>query len=171
MGNPIILPNPVASEARGDVYGALLNLHLKPKWLLSSEYAFSRENPNIADPTSKTEFGRAWRTGISGQTGKTNMNVAYRDVSENFGNPANPSLTQSSQPNLRGVDSAITETSHAGTFGVTYTFLENNVHPTTTAELLLHNFDETWSKQSTRRPTWSWMRASHSPRRGPYRLR
>lgn len=147
MGNPIILPNPVASEARGDVYGALLNLHLKPKWLLSSEYAFSRENPNIADPTSKSEFGRAWRAGISGQTGKTNMSVAYRDVSENFGNPANPSLTQSSQPNLRGVDSGITETSHAGTFGVTYTFLENNVHPTTTAELLLHNFDETWSKQ------------------------
>jgi hypothetical protein len=147
MGNPIILPNPVASEARGDVYGALLNLHLTQKWLLSSEYAFSRENPNTADPTSRSEFGRAWRTGISGQTGKTNMNVAYRDVSENFGNPANPSLTQSSQPNLRGVDSGITETTHAGTFGLTYTFLENNVHPTTTAELLMHNFDETWSKQ------------------------
>jgi len=147
MGNPIILPNPVAAVSRGDVYGALLNLHLTPKWLLSSEYAFSRENPNTADPTSRTEFGRAWRTGISGQTGKTNMNVSYRDVSENFGNPANPSLTQASQPNLRGVDSGITETTHAGTFGLTYTFLENNVHPTTTAELLMHNFDETWSKQ------------------------
>ncbi len=147
MGNPIVLPNPVASEARGDVYGALLNLHLTQKWLWSSEYAFSRENPNAGDPTSRSEFGRAWRTGFSGQTGKTNMNVAYRDVSENFGDPANPSLTQSSQPNLRGVDSGITETTYAGTFGLTYTFLENNVHPTTTAELLMHNFDETWSKQ------------------------
>jgi len=147
MGNPIVLPNPVAAEARGDVYGALLNLHLTPKWLWSSEYAFSRENANTADPTSRTDFGRAWRTGISGQTGKTNLNVAYRDVSENFGNPSNPSLTQASQPNLRGVDSGITETTHAGTFGLTYTFLENNVHPTTTAELLMHSFDETWSKQ------------------------
>jgi IPT/TIG domain len=146
MGNPIILPNPVAAKATGDVYGALLNLHLNPKWLWSSEYAFSRENANTADPASKREFGRAWRTGISGQTGKTNVNVAYRDVGGNFGNPANPSLTQASQPNLRGVDSAITETTAAGTFGINYTFLANNVHPTTSDELFLHNFDETWSK-------------------------
>ncbi len=147
QGNPIILPNPVAAKARGDVYGALLNIHLKQKWLWSSEYAFSRENANTADPTSQTEFGRAWRTGISGQTGKTNANVSYRDVGPNFGNPANPSLTQASQPNLRGMDSGVTETTKAGTFGLTYTFLENNVKPTTSAELLLHTFDETWSKQ------------------------
>lgn len=146
MGNPIILPNPVAAKSTGDVYGALLNIHFNPKWLWSSEYAFSRENANTTDPTSKREFGRAWRTGISGQTGKTNVNVAYRDVGENFGNPANPSLTQASQPNLRGVDSAITETTTAGTFGLNYTFLANNVHPTTSDELFLHNFDETWSK-------------------------
>src|ERR1017187_4132012 len=146
MGNPIILPNPVAAKSTGDVYGALLNIHLNPKWLWSSEYAFSRENANTTDPTSKREFGRAWRTGISGQSGKTNVNVSYRDVGENFGNPANPSLTQSSQPNLRGVDSAITETTTAGTFGLNYTFLANNVHPTTSDELFLHNFDETWSK-------------------------
>lgn len=147
QGNPIILPNPVAAKARGDVYGALLNIHLKQKWLWSSEYAFSRENADTANPTSQTEFGRAWRTGISGQTGKTSVNVSYRDVGPNFGNPANPSLTQVSQPNLRGVDSGITETTNAGTFGLTYSFLENNVKPTTSAELLLHSFDETWSKQ------------------------
>ncbi len=146
MGNPIILPNPVAAKSSGDVYGALLNIHLSPKWLWSSEYAFSRENANTTDPTSTREFGRAWRTGISGQAGKTNVNVAYRDVGENFGNPANPSLTQSSQPNLRGVDSAITQTTKEGTFGLTYTFLANNVHPTTSDELFLHNFDESWSK-------------------------
>jgi hypothetical protein len=128
------------------VYGALLNIHLNPKWLWSSEYAFSRDNANTTDPTSKREFGRASRTGISGQSGKTNVNVSYRDVGENFGNPANPSLTQSSQPNLRGVDSAITQTTTAGTFGLTYTFLANNVHPTTSDELFLHNFDESWSK-------------------------
>lgn len=146
MGNPIILPNPIAPKSTGDVYGALLNIHLNPKWLWSSEYAFSRVNANTSDPTSKREFGRAWRTGISGQTGKTNVNVAYRDVGENFGNPANPGLTQASQPNLRGVDSAITETTTAGTFGLTYTFLANNIHPTTSDELFLHNFDESWSK-------------------------
>jgi hypothetical protein len=146
MGNPIILPNPVAAKSSGDVYGALLNIHLNPKWLWSSEYAFSRDNANTTDPTSTREFGRAWRTGISGQAGKTNVNVAYRDVGENFGNPANPSLTQSSQPNLRGVDSAITQSTKEGTFGLTYTFLANNVHPTTSDELFLHTFDESWSK-------------------------
>jgi len=146
QGNPIILPNPVAPKSTGDVYGALLNIHLNQKWLWSSEYAFSRENPDTSQ-NSKSEFGRAWRTGISGQSGKTNVNVAYRDVGENFGNPANPSLTLASQPNLRGVDSAVTQTTKtAGTFGLTYSFLENNVHPTTTDELFLHSFDETWSK-------------------------
>jgi hypothetical protein len=146
QGNPIILPNPVAPKSTGDVYGALLNIHLRPKWLWSSEYAFSRENPDTTQD-SKSEFGRAWRTGISGQTGKTNVNVAYRDLSENFGNPANPSLTLASQPNLRGVDSAVTETTKtAGTFGLTYSFLQNNVHPVTSDELFLHSFDETWSK-------------------------
>jgi IPT/TIG domain len=146
QGNPIILPNPVAPKSTGDVYGALLNIHLRKKWLWSSEYAFSRENPDAAQ-FSKSEFGRAWRTGISGQSGQTNVNVAYRDVGENFGNPANPSLTQASQPNLRGVDSAVSETTKtAGTFGLTYTFLASNVHPTTSDELFLHSFDESWSK-------------------------
>ena len=146
QGNPIILPNPVAPKSTGDVYGALLNIHITQKWLWSSEYAFSRENPDT-DQNSKSEFGRAWRTGISGQAGKTNVNVAYRDVGENFGNPANPSLTLASQPNLRGVDSAVSETTKTeGTFGLTYSFLENNVHPTMSDELFLHSFDESWSK-------------------------
>lgn len=147
LGNPIILPNPIAPQSSGDVYGAMLNIHLTPKWLWSSEYAFSRDNPDVQVAGSKSEFGRAWRTGISGQTGQTNVSVAYRDIGPNFGNPANPSLTQFSQPNLRGVDSAITQTTTAGTFGVDYQFLQNNVHPTNTAELDLNSFDETWSKQ------------------------
>jgi len=146
MGNPIITQNPVASVSKGNVYGALLNIHLTPKWLWSSEYAYSRENPDAGNPTSSNESGRAWRTGISGQAGKTNLNASYRDVGPNFGNPANPSLTQSSQPDLRGVDSAVTETTKAGTFGLNYTFLENNVHPTTAAELMMNSFNETWSK-------------------------
>lgn len=147
MGNPIILPNPIAPSSAGDVYGSLLNIHLYKKWLWSSEYAFSRDNANTTDPTSTRAFGRAWRSGISGNPGKTNVNVAYRDVSADFGNPANPSLTQDSQPGLRGVDSAVSQTTgKAGTFGVTYSFLANNVKPTTSDELFLHSFDETWSK-------------------------
>jgi hypothetical protein len=147
MGNPIILPNPIAPKSAGDVYGSLLKIHLHKKWLWSSEYAFSRDNANTTDPTSTREFGRAWRTGISGNPGKTNVNVAYRDVSTNFGNPANPSLTQDSQPDLRGVDSSVSQaTTKAGTFGITYSFLANNVHPTTSDELFLHSFDETWTK-------------------------
>jgi hypothetical protein len=146
MGNPIITQNPVAAVSKGNVYGALLNIHLTPKWLWSSEYAYSRQNPDAANPASSNESGRAWRTGISGQAGKTNLNASYRDVGPNFGNPANPSLTQSSQPDLRGVDSAISETTKAGTFGLTYTFLENNVHPTTAVELMMNSFNETWSR-------------------------
>ena len=147
MGNPIILPNPIAPKSAGDVYGSLLNIHLPRKWQWSSEYAFSRDNANTSDPASTREFGRAWRTGITGNPGKTNVSVAYRDVSANFGNPANPSLTQDSQPDLRGVDSSVTQaTTKAGTFGVTYSFLANNVHPTTSDELFLHTLDETWTK-------------------------
>jgi hypothetical protein len=146
QGNPIILPNPIATTSAGDVMGALLNVHIKNKWLWSSEYAISYDNANTTDPTSKREFGRAWRSGISGQIGKANANVAYREESANFGNPANPSLTQSSQPNLRGVDGSITDATRAGNFGLTYTFLDNNIHPTTSDELRMNSFDESWSK-------------------------
>ncbi len=146
QGNPIILPNPIATTSAGDVMGALLNVHLKKQWLWSSEYAISYDNANTSDPTSKREFGRAWRSGISGQAGKMNANVAYREESANFGNPANPSLTQSSQPNLRGVDASITDATRAGNFGLTYTFLDNNIHPTTSDELHMNSFDESWSK-------------------------
>jgi hypothetical protein len=146
QGNPIILPNPIATTSDGDVMGALLNVHLKKQWLWSSEYAISYDNANTSDPASKREFGRAWRSGISGQAGKMNANVAYREESSNFGNPANPSLTQSSQPNLRGVDASITDATRAGNFGLTYTFLDNNIHPTTSDELRMNSFSENWSK-------------------------
>lgn len=146
QGNPIIVPNPVAAKSRGDVYGGLLNVHLGQRWQWSSEYAWSYDNANVTDPTSKTLFGRAWRSGISGNPGKAAVSVAFRDLSPNFGNPANPSLTQSSNPDLRGVDASASESTKAGTFALTYSFLQNNVHPVTTAELDLNTFSETWSK-------------------------
>jgi hypothetical protein len=146
MGNPIILPNPVAPVSAGDAIGALLKLHLGPNWLWTSEYAISYENSNLSDPTSRRQFGRAWRSAVSGQAGKVKASADYRELSANFGTPSNPSLTQASQPNVRGVDASISDTNRAGNFGLTYTFLDNNIHPTTSAELEMNSFDETWTK-------------------------
>ena len=146
MGNPIILPNPVAPVSAGEAMGALLKLHLGTKWLWTSEYAISYDNANLSDPTSKRLFGRAWRSEVAGQAGTMNASADYRELSANFGTPSNPSLTQASQPNVRGVDASLNDATKAGNFGLTYTFLDNNVHPTTTAELRMNSFDETWSK-------------------------
>ena len=147
LGNPIVVPNPVAQKSRGDVYGGLLNLHLGKKWKWQSEYAWSYDNANVSDPTSTTLFGRAWRSGISGAAGQASLSADFRDLSPNFGNPANPSLTQASNPDLRGVDaSASLPTKKAGTFALTYSFLQNNVQSTTAVELNLNTLNETWSK-------------------------
>ncbi len=146
MGNPIILPNPVAPASAGDAIGALLKLHLNKNWLWTSEYAISYFNASLTDPTSKRFFGRAWRTAIAGKAGKISASADYRELSPNFGTPANPSLTQASQPNVRGADASISDSIGAGNFGLTYTFLDNNVNSATTAELRMNSFDETWSK-------------------------
>lgn len=146
QGNPIILPNPIAPQSAGDVIGALLKVNFTRKWLWTSEYAISYFNPNSTDPTSTRAFGRAWRTGISGEVNKLKTSFSYREESPNFGNPANPSLTESSQPNLRGANASVTDSSKAGNFGFNYTFLDNNVNPTTLDEVLMNTFDESWSK-------------------------
>jgi hypothetical protein len=146
MGNPIILPNPVAPVSAGDAIGALLKLHLGKNWLWTSEYAISYDNANLSDPTSKRQFGRAWRSAIAGQVGKVNASGDFRELNANFGTPANPSLTQASQPNVRGVDASLRDMTRAGNFGITYTFLDNNVHSTSSAELRMNSYDETWSK-------------------------
>ncbi|MGD0156354.1 MAG: IPT/TIG domain-containing protein [Terracidiphilus sp.] len=145
-GNPIVVPNPVAQASRGDVYGGLLTFHLPKKWQWQSEYAWSYDDANLSDPTVKTLFGRAWRTGLSGQAGKAALSVDFRDLSPNFGSPANPSLTQSSNPDLRGVDASANAPTKAGTFAVTYSFLQNNVQSATAVELDLNSATETWSK-------------------------
>ena len=147
FGNPYFVPDPTIPRAAGDVSGALLTIHLPKSFLWTSEYAISRDNPNISLNTSRRQFGRAWRSGVTAQPGKTNLNASVHDISPNFGNPANPGLTPASQPNTQGVDATITQTTtKAGTFGLTYTLLRNNHHPTTSDELVLNTFDETWSK-------------------------
>ena len=146
MGNPIILPNPVAPASAGEAMGALLKIHLSERWLWTSEYAISYDNANLNDPASKRLFGRAWRTAVAGQIAKANASADYRELSSAFGTPSNPSLTQASQPNLRGVDASISDTTKVGNMGFAYAYLDNNVHPTTSAELKMNSFDETWSK-------------------------
>ncbi len=146
MGNPIILPNPVAPASAGEAMGALLKIHLSETTLWTSEYAISYDNANLNDPNSKRLFGRAWRTAVAGQIAKANASADYRELSSAFGTPSNPSLTQASQPNVRGVDASISDTTKIGNMGFTYTYLDNNVHPTTSAELKMNSFDETWSK-------------------------
>jgi hypothetical protein len=146
LGHPVVTPDPLAKQSKGSVYGGVLLIHLKPTWLWTSEYALSHVNLDSANPASESRWGRAWRTGILGQQGKTVLNVAYRDVGPNFGNPANPALTVASKPDLRGVDATVTQTTNAGTFGLGYTFLQNNVHPVDSPELMLHTFNQSWSK-------------------------
>jgi hypothetical protein len=146
LGHPILLANPLTPPQRGNVYGGLLLFHLTPMWTWASEYAWGDNNLNTADPASGDVFGRAWRTGISGQAGKTLVNVAYRDVSPGFANPANPGLTAVSRSALRGVDSAVTQTTPAGTFSAGYSFLMNNLHSSDAPELLLHNLTQSWTR-------------------------
>lgn len=81
-----------------------------------------------------------------GSAGKVALSADFRDLSTNFGNPANPSLTQSSNPDLRGVDASASAPTKAGTFGATYSFLQNNVQSATAVELDLNTVTETWSK-------------------------
>ena len=146
LGHPILTASPITPPQRGNIYGGLLLFHLTPLWTWTSEYAWGYNNLNTADPTSGDVFGRAWRTGIAGQAGKTLVNVAYRDVSPAFQNPANPGLTLASRSALRGVDSTVTQTTPAGTFAAGYSFLINNLHSSAVPELLLHNLTQSWSR-------------------------
>lgn len=146
FGNPLPLPSPISPQTSGDVIGGLLKINITKKWQWTSEYAISYFNPNATDPTSTRAFGRAWRTGFTGQINKLKNSFSYREESPNFGNPANPSITEASQPNLRGANASVTDQTKAGNFGFTYKFLDNNVHSTTIDEILMNSFDESWNK-------------------------
>ena len=146
LGHPLITANPLTPPQSGNIYGGLLLFHLTPLWTWTSEYAWGYNNLNTSDPTSTDVFGRAWRTGIGGQAGKTLINVAYRDVSPGFVNPANPGLTLASRSALRGVDSSVSQTTPVGTFSAGYSFLMNNLHSSDAPELLLHNLTQSWMK-------------------------
>ena len=150
-GSP--LPTPATpgffqNGSAGDAYGTLLLLKLGPNWNWTSEYSLTYDNPNLQLGLHRL-FGRAWRSGITGMWNKAAMSVAFRDVGPNFGSPANPSLSQNSNPDRRGVDASISRPFVIGTFSLNYQFLQSGVHSTTAPTLNLHNFTGSWSKNLT----------------------
>lgn len=138
------LDNPGA----GDAYGLLLLLHLGPAWTWNSEYSLSYENPNTTLNLGR-QFGRAWKSGVSGSWKKATISIAFRNVSPNFGSPANPSLTPNSNPDRRGVDASISRPFKIGTFTAVYQFLQSGVHSSTAPTLSLNSLTLGWSLNLT----------------------
>jgi hypothetical protein len=71
-------------------------------------------------------FGRAWRAGMNGSWKKTKVSIAYRDVTRDFSNPANPSITPMGNPNRRGLDSSISQGTFLGDFDFGYQYLQSD---------------------------------------------
>jgi len=95
---------------------------------------------------SKRLFGRAWRERGYGSSRKINASADYRELSANFGTPSNSELDAGQSTECAWSGCFAERCNQSRHFGMTYTFLDNNVHPTTTAELRMNSFDETWSK-------------------------
>lgn len=149
FSNPIPCTDPVAQAGAGDLYGGLLQLKLGPYWTWNSEYAWGYNNPNVSSPTARRVFGRAWRTAIAGSWQNTTISVAYRDVGPNFASPANPSLSQFSNPGRRGVDAAVSRPTVLGTFSIAYKYLQSDIHRADRPRLTLHDLGWQWSKNLT----------------------
>jgi hypothetical protein len=138
----------LANPSAGDAYGLLLLLHLGPTWTWNTEYSLTYNNPDLTLIGGRL-FGRAWKSGVSGSWKKATISFAFRDVSPNFGSPANPSLTPSSNPDRRGIDAAVSRPFKIGTFTATYQFLQSGVHSSTAPALSLNNLTLGWSQNLT----------------------
>jgi IPT/TIG domain len=148
-GRTVIAPSTLVAPSRGDIYGGLLQIHLGPQWLWSSEYSWSNNNPSFGAPASPALFGRAWRTGIAGLRWKTQLVLAYRDVGPNFSTPANPALSSLGVPGRRGADVSVVRPFRIGTFTVAYQYLESDVGQNVRPRLSMHNLSGAWSKSLT----------------------
>ena len=151
FGNPVNSTVTQAKPASGDMYGGLLRVNLSRSWVWKSEYAWSYNRADLTDPTSQRLFGRAWNSGVQGTAWKTTLNFVYRDVGPNFASPANPSLTQSSTPDRRGLDVSASrpvklEAVDLGTVSLGYQYLQNNVRAISLPELDLNNLTGSWTK-------------------------
>lgn len=135
----------LAVPGGGDLYGALLQVHLAPKWLWTSEYAFGY-NDTIVSGELTHEYGRAARTIVTGISGPFSMNVSYLDVSPNFASPTNPNLSPNSTSDRRGPSGTFVFTTRAGTFSLGDTYLQSNFNEANFAEQAMNSAIESWSK-------------------------
>jgi hypothetical protein len=138
----------LANPAAGDAYGLLLLVHLGPIWTWNSEYSLSYENPNVTLDLGRL-FGRAWKSGVSGSWKKAAINVTFRDVTANFGSPANPALTPNSNPDRWGVDASVSRPFAIGTVTAAYQFLQSGVHLSTAPTVSLNRLTLNWSRNLT----------------------
>lgn len=148
-GAAVVVPNTLAGASRGDAYGGLLQIHLSPQWLWTSEYSWSYNNPGVGISGSQTQFGRTWRSGLTGSRWKTQFALNYRDVGPNFSTPANHVLSQFSTPGRRGTDASLARPFRIGTFTVAYQYLRSDVGQSVRPTLSLHNLSGAWTKNLT----------------------
>jgi hypothetical protein len=144
-GQTSTITDTLAVPGGGDLYGALLQVHLAPKWLWTSEYAWGYNDTTLAGELTH-KYGRAARTNVAGTSGSFSMNVSYLDVSQNFASPANPSLSPNSTPDRRGPSGTFVFTTHAGTFSFADTYLQSNFHEINFAEQEMNSAVGSWSK-------------------------
>ena len=129
----------------GDLYGGLLMVHLAPKWLWTSEYAWGIHDA-ITSGLLTHDSGRAARTNVSGASGPFSMNVSYIDVTPNFTSPTDPNLSPNSTPDRRGPSGTFVFTTRAGTFSLGDTYLQSNFNQANFAEQEMNSAVESWSK-------------------------
>lgn len=139
----------LATRSRADSYGGLVQLHLGPQWLWTSEYAWSYNNGGLGIAGSPLQFGRAWRTGIAGMRWQTQFTFNYRDTGPNFSNPANPALSRLAVPGRRGTDAAVSRVFRIGTFMAGYQFLQSDVGNRQQPTVSVHNLTGGWSRNIT----------------------
>jgi hypothetical protein len=133
----------------GDLYGGLLLVHLAPKWLWTSEYAWGIHD-TIDSGVVTHDSGRAARTNVAGTSGPFSMNVSYIDVTPNFASPTDPSLSPNSTPDRRGPSGTFVFTTRAGTFSLGDTYLQSNFNQVNFAEQEMNSAVESWSKSITK---------------------
>ncbi|MFN0121730.1 MAG: hypothetical protein ACKV2V_14650 [Blastocatellia bacterium] len=153
--NPAGVPDPFALARAGDSYGALLIVRPGGDWQWTSEYSRSSNNLNRASAESVRQSGQAWRTGVTGSWKRFNASLAFRDVTPDFANPANATLTQLGQSDRRGLDAALSRDTKIGGFSATYQYLRNDYRLDDRAHLSLHNLNLNWTKSLTKTTTLS----------------
>ncbi len=140
------LSNNVATPGGGDLYGALLRIHLGEKWLWTSEYAWGYNDIDISGGTAHL-FGRAWRSVVAGASGPATVTLSFLETSPNFATPANPNLTPGSTPDRRGPSATVVLNTRAGVFSVSETWLESNFNEANLAAQEMNALVESWSKR------------------------